>query len=259
MPIRRALLSVSDKSGVVELAQQLVTHGVELLSTGGTARLLADSGVKVTEISDYTGFPEMMDGRVKTLHPRVHGGILGRRGVDDAVMSEHEIEPIDLVVINLYPFQQTVAKPDCSFDDAVENAVRINPANPQLHSDLATVLSYAGNHSRALESINRAIGRHTTPPTAYYGERARIYFFLGQYDKALEDAEHEGNLDDIRNFSLFIHGAMDNGDAAKKIAAARLQARPWESREYYSNVFEHYRRPEDIELILEAATRAGIP
>ena len=121
MPIRRALLSVSDKSGVVELAQQLVTHGVELLSTGGTARLLADSGVKVTEISDYTGFPEMMDGRVKTLHPRVHGGILGRRGVDDAVMSEHEIKPIDLVVINLYPFQQTVAKPDCSFDDAVEN------------------------------------------------------------------------------------------------------------------------------------------
>ncbi len=121
MPIRRALLSVSDKSGVVELAQQLAALDVDLLSTGGTARLLAESGLPVTEISDYTGFPEMMDGRVKTLHPRVHGGILGRRGVDDDVMRSHAIEPIDLVVINLYPFQQTVARPDCSFDDAVEN------------------------------------------------------------------------------------------------------------------------------------------
>jgi len=119
--IRRALISVSDKSGIVELAQALVANGVELLSTGGTASLIAEQGIAVTEISDYTGFPEMMAGRVKTLHPKVHGGILGRRGIDDAVMLEHDIDPIDLVIINLYPFQQTVANPDCSLEDAIEN------------------------------------------------------------------------------------------------------------------------------------------
>ncbi len=119
--IRRALLSVSDKSGILELAQSLDAHGVELLSTGGTAKLIAEAGIPVQEISDYTGFPEMMAGRVKTLHPKVHGGILGRRGVDDEVMQEHGIEPIDLVVINLYPFQKTVANPNCSLEDAIEN------------------------------------------------------------------------------------------------------------------------------------------
>jgi len=120
-PIRRALLSVSDKSGVLDLARQLAARGVELLSTGGTARLLADAGLAVTEVSAYTGFPEIMDGRVKTLHPRVHGGLLGRRGTDDAVMQAHGIAPIDLLVVNLYPFAATIARPDCSYDDGVEN------------------------------------------------------------------------------------------------------------------------------------------
>ncbi len=119
--IRRALLSVSDKTGIVELAQTLNNNGVELLSTGGTAKLIAEAGIAVTEISDHTGFPEMMAGRVKTLHPTVHGGILGRRGIDDEVMRDHGIAPIDLVIINLYPFQQTVANPDCSLEDAIEN------------------------------------------------------------------------------------------------------------------------------------------
>ena len=100
MKITRALISVSDKTGIVPFAEQLAQQGVEILSTGGTAKLLAESGVAVTEVSDYTGFPEMMDGRVKTLHPKVHGGLLGRRGVDDAVMEEHAIPPIDLVVVN---------------------------------------------------------------------------------------------------------------------------------------------------------------
>ena len=103
-PVRRALLSVSDKAGIVEFAQALSQRGVELLSTGGTAHLLANAGLPVTEVSDYTGFPEMMDGRVKTLHPKVHGGILGRRGQDDAIMEQHAISPIDMVVVNLYPF-----------------------------------------------------------------------------------------------------------------------------------------------------------
>jgi phosphoribosylaminoimidazolecarboxamide formyltransferase/IMP cyclohydrolase len=119
--IRRALLSVSDKTGLVDFAKALAARKVELLSTGGTARLLIDAGIPVTEVSAYTGFPEIMDGRVKTLHPRVHGGLLGRRGIDDAVMAKHDIPPIDLLVVNLYPFAQTVARPDCSYADAIEN------------------------------------------------------------------------------------------------------------------------------------------
>ncbi len=121
LPIKRALISVSDKSGIVEFAKALQVHDVEILSTGGTYKLLRESGVNVVEVSDYTGFPEMMDGRVKTLHPKVHGGILGRRGQDDAVMLEHGINAIDMVVVNLYPFEQTVANPDCSLEDAIEN------------------------------------------------------------------------------------------------------------------------------------------
>jgi len=119
--IQRALISVSDKSGVVDFARRLHDMGVELLSTGGTARLLADNGLPVVEVSDYTGFPEMMAGRVKTLHPRIHGGILARRGTDEAVMAEHGIGPIDLVAVNLYPFEQTVARGDCDLATAIEN------------------------------------------------------------------------------------------------------------------------------------------
>ncbi|WP_415887515.1 bifunctional phosphoribosylaminoimidazolecarboxamide formyltransferase/IMP cyclohydrolase [Providencia rettgeri] len=144
-PIRRALLSVSDKTGVVEFAKALSQRGVELLSTGGTAKLLAESGLNVTEVSDYTGFPEMMDGRVKTLHPKVHGGILGRRDTDDAIMQQHDIAPIDMVVVNLYPFAQTVAKPNCTLEDAVEN---IDIGGPTMvrsaaknHKDVAIVVN----------------------------------------------------------------------------------------------------------------------
>ena len=119
--VSRALISVSDKSGIVEFASGLRAMGVELLSTGGTYKLLKDNDLDVTEVSEYTGFPEMMDGRVKTLHPKVHGGILARRGQDDAVMADHGIDAIDMVVVNLYPFEATVANPDCTLEDAVEN------------------------------------------------------------------------------------------------------------------------------------------
>jgi phosphoribosylaminoimidazolecarboxamide formyltransferase / IMP cyclohydrolase len=121
LPVRRALLSVSDKTGLVELARALAARGIEILSTGGTARLLAGSGLGVREVSGYTGFPEIMDGRVKTLHPKIHGGLLGRRGIDDAVMAQHGIQPIDLLVVNLYPFAQTVSRPGCSHAEAIEN------------------------------------------------------------------------------------------------------------------------------------------
>jgi phosphoribosylaminoimidazolecarboxamide formyltransferase/IMP cyclohydrolase len=119
--ISRALVSVSDKSGVINFCQKLHTMGVELLSTGGTAKLLADNQIPVTEVSDHTGFPEMMDGRVKTLHPKIHGGILGRRGIDEPIMQEHGIDAIDMVVVNLYPFEQTIARPDCDLALAIEN------------------------------------------------------------------------------------------------------------------------------------------
>ncbi|MDP5208014.1 bifunctional phosphoribosylaminoimidazolecarboxamide formyltransferase/IMP cyclohydrolase, partial [Alishewanella sp. SMS9] len=120
-PVRRALLSVSDKTGIVEFAKALSAMQVEILSTGGTAKLLAEQGIAVIEVSDYTGHPEIMDGRVKTLHPKIHGGILARRGIDEAVMTANNIGPIDLVVVNLYPFANTVAKADCSLADAIEN------------------------------------------------------------------------------------------------------------------------------------------
>lgn len=122
-PVRRALISVTDKSGLVEFASGLAAHGVHLLSTGGTARLLRENVVTITEVSDYTGFPEMLDGRVKTLHPKIHGGILGMRDNEIHVqtMVQHGIEPIDMVVVNLYAFAETVARPDCTLEEAVEN------------------------------------------------------------------------------------------------------------------------------------------
>jgi phosphoribosylaminoimidazolecarboxamide formyltransferase/IMP cyclohydrolase len=121
LPVRRALLSVSDKTGLLELARALAARGVELLSTGGTAKAIRDAGLAVKDVSDVTGFPEMMDGRVKTLHPLVHGGLLGRAGIDDAVMAQHGIGAIDLLVLNLYPFESVTAKAGCTLAEAVEN------------------------------------------------------------------------------------------------------------------------------------------
>lgn len=142
---RRALLSVSDKTGIAELARALDAHGVALLSTGGTFKAIQDAGVPVTEVSAYTGFPEMMAGRVKTLHPKIHGGILGRRGQDEAVMAEHGIEPIDAVIVNLYPFAETIARPDCTFELAIEN---IDIGGP------AMVRSSAKNHKDVLVVVD---------------------------------------------------------------------------------------------------------
>ncbi|MBY7924294.1 bifunctional phosphoribosylaminoimidazolecarboxamide formyltransferase/IMP cyclohydrolase [Vibrio fluvialis] len=156
-PIRRALISVSDKTGIVEFAKALSERGVDILSTGGTARLLAEQGIAVTEVSDYTGFPEMMDGRVKTLHPKVHGGILGRRDQDDEVMNTHAINPIDMVVVNLYPFAQTVANPNCTLADAVEN---IDIGGPTMvrsaaknHKDV-TIIVNASDYDRVIAEMD---------------------------------------------------------------------------------------------------------
>jgi phosphoribosylaminoimidazolecarboxamide formyltransferase/IMP cyclohydrolase len=146
-PVRRALLSVSDKTGLIELAQALARRNIEILSTGGTAQLLTQNGVPVREVAGYTGFPEIMDGRVKTLHPKIHGGLLGRRGVDDAVMAQHAIAPIDLLVVNLYPFEATVARPGCRYADAVEN---IDIGGP------AMLRAAAKNHESVLVVVDPA-------------------------------------------------------------------------------------------------------
>lgn len=166
-PIRRALLSVSDKTGIVEFAKALHAQGVELLSTGGTARLLADHDVPVIEVSDYTGHPEIMDGRVKTLHPKVHGGILARRGLDESVMSDNNINAIDLVAVNLYPFAETVAKVGCTLEDAIENIDIGGPtmvrAAAKNHKDV-TILVNAADYSRVLAEIlaNNGCTTHAT-------------------------------------------------------------------------------------------------
>src|SRR5215469_12770685 len=147
LPVRRALLSVSDKTHLAEFARALAARKVEILSTGGTAQLLAAQGIAVREVAAYTGFPEIMDGRVKTLHPKVHGGLLGRRGIDDAVMRQHGIEPIDLVVVNLYPFAQVVARPGCSYEEAIEN---IDVGGP------AMLRAAAKNHESVLVVVDPA-------------------------------------------------------------------------------------------------------
>jgi phosphoribosylaminoimidazolecarboxamide formyltransferase / IMP cyclohydrolase len=158
---QRALLSVSDKTGIVELAGALAARGIELISTGGTYRVLQQAGVPVTEISTHTGFAEMMDGRVKSLHPKIHGGILGRRGRDDGVMAEHGIAPIDLVVVNLYPFEATVSLPDCSEDDAIESIDIGGPAMlrsaAKNHADVAVVVDPA-DYAPLLEALSNGGG-----------------------------------------------------------------------------------------------------
>src|SRR3989344_5012027 len=161
--IRRALISVSDKSGVLEFARALKTHNVEILSTGGTAKLLADNGVAVIEVSDYTGFPEMLDGRVKTLHPKIHAGILGRRDLDNHVraMKQRDIPPIDLVAVNLYPFEATVARRGCTLAEAIEN---IDIGGPTLLRAAAknyaavTVIVDTHDYSPVLDEMKRHQG-----------------------------------------------------------------------------------------------------
>ena len=156
--MKRALISVSDKTGVVDMAQGLTALGAEILSTGGTAKALRDAGIMVTEVAAYTGSPEILDGRVKTLHPKIHGGLLGRRSIPAHVeqMKQHNIGPIDVVVVNLYPFEATIAKPNCHFDEAIEN---IDIGGPSMlrsaaknHEDVLVVVDPA-DYQRVLEAL----------------------------------------------------------------------------------------------------------
>ncbi|WP_438767634.1 bifunctional phosphoribosylaminoimidazolecarboxamide formyltransferase/IMP cyclohydrolase [Kushneria sp. TE3] len=185
-PIRRALISVSNKDGIVDFARRLADLGVELLSTGGTWRLLNEQGIAVTEVSEHTGFPEIMDGRVKTLHPRIHGGILGRRGQDDDVMAEHDIAPIDMVVVNLYPFEETVADPDCSLERAIEN---IDIGGPTMVRACAknhaytTIVVDPSDYARVLETLAGA--SKGTDPTLRFDLAVKAFEHTAGYDAAI--------------------------------------------------------------------------
>jgi len=185
MRVQRALISVSDKTGVVELAKALLPLGVEILSTGGTAQLLKLNGVVVTEVADFTGFPEMMEGRVKTLHPKVHGGILARRDKPDHVasMQQHGIKPIDLVVVNLYPFAQTVAKPGVTMDDAIENIDIGGPAMVRAaaknHAFVAIVTDPA-DYARVVEQLKKNKG--AVSDDERYRLAAKAFSHTAEYD-----------------------------------------------------------------------------
>ncbi len=182
-PIRRALISVSDKTDLLPFAQKLREYDVEILSTGGTAALLRNSNIAVTEVSDYTGFPEMMDGRVKTLHPKVHGGILGRRGVDDEVMQAHDIQPIDLLVINLYPFEQATSDSDCTLENAIENIDIGGPAMLRAaakNSNDVTVVVDRADYTRVSAMLDEHAGATTGELRFELG--VKTYEHTAQYD-----------------------------------------------------------------------------
>ena len=184
--IKRALISVSDKTGIVDFAKALSESGIEILSTGGTAKLLQENNVPVVEVSDYTGFPEMMDGRVKTLHPKIHGGLLGRRGTDDAVMAKHDIPPIDMVVVNLYPFEQTIARDDCTLPMAIENIDIGGPtmlrAAAKNHADVTVVVDVA-DYVRVLEEMKNNDGAIT--PATRFDLAVKTFEHTARYDGAI--------------------------------------------------------------------------
>jgi phosphoribosylaminoimidazolecarboxamide formyltransferase/IMP cyclohydrolase len=188
--IKRALLSVTDKSGLAEFAGGLDKMGVSLISTGGTAAMLRSAGLEVTDVSQVTGFPEMLDGRVKTLHPKVHGGILGRRDLDSHLeqMKEHGIEAIDLVCVNLYAFEKTVAQPDCSFEDAIENIDIGGPclirASAKNHAGV-TVVTDPADYEIVLAEM-RENGACVSPQTRKR-LAAKAFRLTNRYDGAIAD------------------------------------------------------------------------
>jgi phosphoribosylaminoimidazolecarboxamide formyltransferase/IMP cyclohydrolase len=188
--IQTAIISLSDKTGILDFARELQSFGVQFLSTGGTAKTLREGGLKVTDVSEYTGFPEMLDGRVKTLHPKVHGGLLGIRDnpAHAQKMKEHNIRPIDMVVINLYPFEATIAKPNCTLEDAIEN---IDIGGPSMlragakNYPYVTVVVDPNDYKPILEEMKKnggAVSKETNFRLA-----KKVYALTARYDRAIAD------------------------------------------------------------------------
>ena len=233
-PIRRALISVSDKTGIIDFAKRIQKYQVEILSTGGTARLLTEHRIRVTEVSDYTGFPEMMDGRVKTLHPKIHGGILGRRGIDDAVMAAQGVPPIDLVVVNLYPFEQTVSRDDCDLATAIEN---IDIGGPTLLRAAAknyagvTVIVDAADYERVLDEMANNDGVVCGATRARLA--AKVFEHTARYDGAIANYLGSIGTDGVREafprtLSLQFHKSqgMRYGENPHQRAAFYVEHQP---------------------------------
>lgn len=205
--VKRALISVSDKTGIVDFATALNEMGVEILSTGGTYKLLKDNNLPAIEVSDYTGFPEMMDGRVKTLHPKIHGGILGRRGQDDQIMTDHAIQAIDMVIVNLYPFEQTVANPDCSLEDAIEN---IDIGGPTMvraaakNHPFVNIVVNAGDYSAILAEMRE--NNAATSLATRFDLAIKAYEHTAAYDGAIANYFGRkvpgGNADFPRTYNI---------------------------------------------------------
>jgi len=235
--VSRALISVSDKTGIVEFAQALTEQDVELLSTGGTFRLLSENNIAVTEVSDYTGFPEMMDGRVKTLHPKVHGGILGRRGKDDEVMAEHGIKPIDMVIVNLYPFAATVADPNCDLPTAIEN---IDIGGPTMvrsaaknHKDVAIVVN-ASDYKTVIDEMQANQGQLNY--TTRYQLMVKAFEHTAGYDGMIANhfgarntANEKRDFSDTFNVQYFKMQEMRYGENPHQKAAFYTEADPTEA------------------------------
>ncbi len=222
MPVRRALISVSDKAGIVDFVRRLKSAGVEILSTGGTAALLRDHDLPVVEVSEFTGFPEMMNGRVKTLHPRIHGGLLGRRGIDEAQMADHGIQPIDLVVVNLYPFAKTVARPACTREEAIEN---IDIGGPSMLRAAAknhaavTVLVDAGDYDLVAQQIEtcRGVSQSTRERLA-----AVAFSHTAYYDGMISNyltTDSDDGFPDTLNLQFRKHQTMRYGENPHQRAA----------------------------------------
>ena len=221
MSIKRALISVSDKTGITQFAQSLVSLNIELLSTGGTAKLLKEQGIPVIEVSDFTGFPEIMAGRVKTLNPLIHGGILARRGVDEGVMIENDIKPIDLVVVNLYPFQDTISRPECSFEDAIENIDIGGPAmlrsSAKNHKSV-TVIVDSSDFQLVLNELN-ASGNTSLKTRKKLA--LKTFEHTAQYDGAIANylGEEEDGFSNTLNFQFTKSQALRYGENPHQRAA----------------------------------------
>ncbi|HXD00392.1 MAG TPA: bifunctional phosphoribosylaminoimidazolecarboxamide formyltransferase/IMP cyclohydrolase [Verrucomicrobiae bacterium] len=243
--IQRALLSVSDKTGLIPLAQALAQAGVELISTGGTAKALRDAGVKTTDLSAYTGFPEMMDGRVKTLHPKIHGGLLYIRGNEkhEAAARSHEIKPIDLVVVNLYPFEQTVAKPDVTLPEAIEN---IDIGGPSM------LRSAAKNHESVTVVVDPADYEEVARQIAMNGATtvklrrklaAKVFTRTAAYDAAIAahlSGAFEPGMPGTLPSSLSVH--------APRVQSLRYGENPHQSAALYGRFHEYFQQLHGKEL-----------
>lgn len=233
--IKRALISVSDKTGIIEFAKNLHALGVEILSTGGTAKLFRDNNIPVIEVSDYTGFPEMLDGRVKTLHPKVHGGILGRRDLPEHVAAMHTqgIPNIDMVVVNLYPFEATVANPDCTLEDAIENIDIGGPAMVRSAAknwkDVA-VLTDASQYAEVIREMQSTGG--ATSQATQFALSVAAFNRISNYDGAISDYLSSFNNDGTRN----AYPAQVNSRFVK-LQDLRYGENPHQSAAFYRDLY----------------------